>query len=179
MHASVRDDYTIQQFGITDFDYWAGKAMQQTIPTLLSMSKAIPGLQYSSSSKSRIPAKPSFDTFGNNTDPQSIYYRIIGAMDSAETTLSNNIENAVDDPDLVKLFLKMLVGSKKLVKGLFKYINITYREMFLAFKDKNETWDLVCFCDHQIFSTEFRTSGDIASGAVITRPKEAGPQLFY
>jgi septal ring factor EnvC (AmiA/AmiB activator) len=30
-----------------------------------------------------------------------------------------------------------------------------------------------------IFSTEFRTAVDIASGAVITRPKEAGAQLFY
>ena len=179
MHASVRDDHTIQQFGITAFDYWAGKAMQQTIPTLLSTSKTIPGLQYSSSSKSRIPAIPSFETFGNDTDPQSIYFKIIGAMESAETTLSNHIENAVDDPDLAKLFLKMLARSKKFVEGLFKYIDITYRELFVAFKDKVETWDLVCFCVHQIFSTEFRISGDIASGAVITRPREAGPQLFY
>ena len=43
MRASVRDDRTIEQFGLSAFDYWAGKAMQQTIPTLLSTSKTIPG----------------------------------------------------------------------------------------------------------------------------------------
>ena len=179
MHASVSDDHKIQQFGLTAFDYWAGKAMQQTIPTLLSTSRTIPGLQYSSSTKSRIPAIPTFEIFGNDTDPQSIYYKLIGAMDSAETTLTNHIENSLDNPDLTKLCLKMLVRSKKFVEGLFKYIDITYRELFVAFKDKVETWDLVCFCVHQIFSTEFRTAVDIASGAVITRPKEAGAQLFY
>ena len=90
---SVSDRTKCDDRGLKLFDFWAGEAKQKIVPRLLSTTKTIQGVNYkhSPSLKFMLPFLPSYEDFGDDTKPESIYYRLLAALESAEKALENNI----------------------------------------------------------------------------------------
>ena len=95
LHATIADETKITAASLTTCDYWAGQAMQKAIPKLFNGSggKSIPGARYKHSGKGRFTAMPSFEDFGSDIDPSSVYKKILDALKSAENLLQNHIKN--------------------------------------------------------------------------------------
>jgi len=168
MQPGVRGASTLKGMDISALDYWAGGAMQMAIPQLFSTSTAVPGMMYSAVAKARFPAIPTGKVFGRDTEDESMYKKILAALDTASTTLFNHIESALgygDGQDVCRLCHRMLVRAKKFVEEMFKYMDITCRELEIAFKSEKESWDLVCYCVREIFTTEFKAARDLAVGS--------------
>ena len=106
--------------------------MQKAIPKLFmgTGEKSIPGARYKHSAKGRFTAMPSFEDFGSDTDPSSVYKKILDALESAENLLQNYINNTMGSAstELKRVCRYMLQRSKKFVEGLFRYMDSTYRE---------------------------------------------------
>ena len=125
-------------------------------------------MMYSAVAKARFPAIPIRKVFGRDTEDESVYKRILAALDTASTTLFNHIEGAVgygEEQNVCRLCHRMLVRAKKFVEEMFKYMDITCRELEIAFKSEKESWDLVCYCVREIFATEFKSARDLAAGS--------------
>jgi len=169
MQPGVRGASTLKGMDISALDYWAGGAMQMAIPQLFSTSTAVPGMMYSAVAKARFPAIPTGKVFGRDTEDESMYKKILAALDTASTTLFfNHIGSALgygDGQDVCRLCHRMLVRAKKFVEEMFKYMDITCRELEIAFKSEKESWDLVCYCVREIFTTEFKAARDLAVGS--------------
>ena len=131
------------------FDYWAGEAKQKIMPSLLASTKTIQGVNYkhSPSLKFKLPFLPSYEDFGDDTNPDSIYYRLLGALESAEKALENNINLMLGHckTDLVLLCKRMLSRSVKFVTAIFKHMDTAYKLLYASFGDKAKTWELVSF----------------------------------
>lgn len=157
---SVSDRTKCDDRGLEMFDFWAGEAKQKMVPSLLSSTKTIQGVNYkhSPSLKYKLPFLPSYEDFGDDTKPESIYYRLLGALESAETALENNINLMLGNckVDLVLLCKKMLSQSVKFVTAVFKYMDTAYKQLHASFGNKAKTWELVSFCVLEIFVTEFK-----------------------
>jgi len=158
----------LKGMGISALDYWAGGAMQRAIPQLFSTSTPVPGMMYSAVAKARFPAIPTCKVFGRDTEDESVYKRILAALDTASTTLFNHIESALgygEEQNVCRLCHQMLARAKKFVEEMFKYMDITCRELEIALKSEKESWDLVCYCVREIFATEFKAARDLAAGS--------------
>ena len=146
LHATIAEETKISAACLTTFDYWAGRAMQKAIPKWFNGTggKEIPGARYKHLAKGRFTAMPSFEDFGSDTDPSSVYKKILNALESAENLLQNHINNTMGSAsfELKRVCRHMLQRSKKFVEGLFRYMDSTYRELNVSFGDKNETWEL-------------------------------------
>jgi len=168
MQPGVRDSSALKGMGISALDYWAGGAMQRAIPQLFSTSTLVPGMMYSAVAKARFPTIPTCKVFGRDTEDESVYKKILAALDTASTTLFNHIESALgycDEQNVCRLCHWMLVRAKKFVEEMFKYMDITCRELEMAFKSEKESWDLVCYWVRVIFATEFKAARDLAAGS--------------
>jgi len=149
MQQGVHDASALKGLGISALDYWTGGAMQRAIPQLFSTSTPVPGMMYSAVAKARFPAIPTRKVFGRDTEDESVYKRILAALDTASITLLNHIESALgygEEQNVCRLCHRMLVRAKKFVEEMFKYMDITCRELEIAFKSEKESWDLVCYC---------------------------------
>ena len=73
---SVSDRTKCDDQGSEMFDFWAGEAKQKIIPSLLSSTKTIQGVNYKHSPllKFKLPFLPLYKDFGDDTKPESIYY---------------------------------------------------------------------------------------------------------
>ena len=117
------------------FDFWAGKVKQKIVPSLLSSTKTIQGINYkhSPSLKFKLPFLPSYEDFGDDTKPKNIYSPLLLALESAEKALDNNIDLMLGNckVDLVLLCKQMLSRSVKFVTGMFKYIDTAYKQIYV------------------------------------------------
>ena len=143
--------------------------------------KSIPGARYKHTAKGRFTAMPSFEDFGSDTNPSSVYKKILDALESAENLLQNHINNTmgVASVELKRVCRHILQRSKKFVEGLFRHMDSTYRELNVSFGDKKETWELVCSCVYEVFDTEFKASRELTEGISFLEPKESGGHFFY
>jgi len=101
-------------------------------------------------------------------EDESVYKQILAALDTASTTLFNHIESALgydEEQNVGRLCHRMLVRAKKFVEEMFKYMDITCRELEIAIKSEKESWDLVCYCFHEICAMEFKVARDFAAGS--------------
>ena len=180
---SVSDRTKCDDRGLELFDFWAGEAKQKIVPSLLSTTKTIQGVHYkhSPSLKFKLPFLPSYEDFGDDTKPESIYYRLLGAMESAEKALENNINLMLGtcNPDLVALCKRMLSRSVKFVTAMFKYMDTAYKQLFTSFGDKAKTWELVSFCILEIFITEFKSGQQLAIGFSSTKLATTGSKYVH
>ena len=168
MQPRVRDASALKGMGISALEYWAGGAMQRAIPQLFCTSTPVPGMMYSAVAKARIPAILTRKVFGRDTEDESVYKRILAALDTTPTTLFNHIESALgygDEQNVCRLCDWMLVRAKKFAEEMFRYMDITCCELEIAFKSEKESWDLVCYCVRKIFATEFKAARDLAAGS--------------
>ena len=60
---------------------------------------------------------------------------------------------------------------------MFKFMDVTCRELEIAFKSKKESWDLVCFCVRKIFATNFKAARDLAAGVILN--SSGAPRCFH
>ena len=180
---SVSDRTKCDDRGLELFDFWAGEAKQKIIPSLLSTTKTIQGINYkhSPSLKFKLPFVPSYEDFGDDTKPESIYYRLLNALESAEKALENNIDLMLRNckPDLVILCKKMLSRSVKFVNAMFKYMDTAYKQLHASFGDKAKTWELVSFCVLEIFVTEFKAGQQLAIGFSSTKLAATGSKYVF
>ena len=180
---SVSDRTKCDDRGLELFDYWAGEAKQKIIPSLLASTKTIQGVNYkhSPSLKFKLPFLPSYEDFGDDTKPDSIYYRLLAALESAEKALENNINLMLGQckADLVLLCKKMLTRSVKFVTALFRYMDTAYKQLHASFGDKAKTWELVSFCVLEIFVTEFKTEQQLAIGFSSTKLATTGSKYVF
>ena len=103
------------------FDFWAGEAKQRINPSLLSSTKTMQGVNYKHSLflKYKLPFLPSYEDFGDNTQLESFYYRLLGALESAEKALENNIDLMLGNckVDLILLCKKIISWLVKVCDG--------------------------------------------------------------
>jgi hypothetical protein len=181
MQPGERDAVSLQSLGMSSLDFWSGSAMQRAIPKLFSVGTAVPGMTYSAVVRARFPAIPTRKVFGRDTDDESVYKRILQALESATSTLSNHIDDSLGQyaaEDLCRLCHRMLLKSKRFIEEMFKYMDVTCRELEVAFQSETEAWDLVCYCVREIFSTEFKAARDLASGANV-KERAGGARFLY
>ena len=160
---------------------WRGKT--KIVPSLLASTKTIQGVNYkhSPSLKFKLPFLPSYEDFGDDTKPDSIYYRLLGALKSAEKALENNIDLMLGacKTDLVLLCKHMLSWSVKFVSAIFKYMDTAYKQLHASFGDKAKTWELVSFCVLEIFVTEFKAGQQLAIGFSSIKLATTGSKYFF
>ena len=115
------------------------------------------------STRRKADSRLSIEDFGSDTDPSSVYKKILDALESAENLLQNHINNTMGAAslELKRVCRHMLQRSKKFVEGLFRYMDSTYRELDVSFGDKKETWELMCFCVLEVFDTEYKASREL------------------
>ena len=180
---SVSDRTKCDDRGLEMFDFWAGEAKQKIVPSLLSTTKTIQGVNYkhAPSLKYKLPFLPSYEDFGDDTKPESIYYRLLTALESAEKALENNIDLMLGNckVDLVLLCKKMLSRSSKFVGAMFKYMDTAYKQLHASFGDKAKTWELVSFCILEIFVTEFKAGQQLAIGFSSTKLAITGSKYVF
>ena len=180
---SVSDRTKCDDRGLELFDFWAGEAKQKIVPSLLSTTKTIQGVNYkhSPSLKFKLPFLPSYEDFGDDTKPESIYYRLLAALESAEKALENNINLMLGNckVDLVLLCKRMLSRSVKFVSAMFKYMDTAYKQLHASFGDKAKTWELVSFCVLEIFITEFKAGQQLAIGFSSTKLSATGSKYVF
>ena len=183
LNQSVSDRTKCDDRGLELFDYWAGEAKQKIVPSLLASTKTIQGVNYkhSPSLKFKLPFLPSYEDFGDDTNPDSIYYRLLGALESAEKALENNINLMLGHckTDLVLLCKKMLSRSVKFVTAIFKYMDTAYKQLYASFGDKAKTWELVSFCVLELFVTEFKAGQQLAIGFSSTKLATTGSKYVF
>ena len=183
LNQSVSDRTKCDDRGLELFDYWAGEAKQKIVPSLLASTKTIQGVNYkhSPSLKFKLPFLPSYEDFGDDTKPDSIYYRLLAALESAEKALENNINLMLGHckTDLVLLCKRMLARSVKFVTAIFKYMDTAYKQLYASFGDKAKTWELVLFCVLEIFVTEFKAGQQLAIGFSSTKLATTGPKYVF
>ena len=180
---SVSDRTKCDDRGLELFDFWAGEAKQKIVPSLLSTTKTIQGVNYkhSPSLKYKLPFLPSYEDFGDDTKPESIYFRLLAALESAEKALENNIDLMLASckPDLILLCKRMLTRSVKFVSAMFKYMDTAYKQLIASFGDKSKTWELVSFCILEIFITEFKAGQQLAIGFSSTKLAATGSKYVF
>ena len=180
---SVSDRTKCDDCELELFDYWAGEAKQKIVPSLLASTKTIQGVNYkhSPSLKFKLPFLPSYEDFGDDMKPDSIYYRLLGALESVERALKNNINLMLGHckADLVLLCKRMLTRSVKFVTAIFKYMDTAYKQLYASFGDKAKTWELVLFCVLEIFVTEFKASQQLAIGFSSTKLATTGSKYVF
>ena len=180
---SVSDRTKCNDRGLEMFDFWAGKAKQKIVPSLLSSTKIIQGVNYkhSPSLKYKLPFLPFYEDFGDNTKPESIYYRLLGALETTEKALESNIDLMLGNckVDLILLCKKMLSRSVKFVTAMFKYMDIAYKQLHASFGDKAKTWELVSFCILEIFVSEFKAGQQLAIGFSSTKLAATGSKYVF
>ena len=183
LNQSVSDRTKCDDRGLELFDYWAGEAKQKIVPSLLASTKTIQGVTYkhSPSLKFKLPFLPSYEDFGDDTKPDSIYYRLLNALESAEKALENNINLMLGNckSDLVLLCKRMLARSVKFVTAIFKYMDTAYKQLNASFGDKAKTWELVSFCVLEIFVTEFKAGQQLAIGFSSTKLSTTGSKYVF
>ena len=149
----------------------------------MSTTKTIQGVNYkhSPSLKYKLPFLPSYEDFGDNTKPESIYYRLLGALESAEKALENNIDLmlATCKVDSILLCKKMLSWSVKFETAMFKYMDTAYKQLHTSFGDKVKTWELVSFCVLEIFVMEFKAGQQLALGFSSTKLAATGSKYVF
>jgi len=109
--------------------------MQRAIPQLFITSTPVPGMMYSAVAKARFPAIPTRKVFGRDTEDESVYKKILAALDTVSTTLFNHIESALgygEEQNVCRLCHWILVRAKKFVEEMFKYMDITCRKLEIA-----------------------------------------------
>ena len=180
---SVSDRTKCDDRGLEMFDFWADEAKQKIVPSLLSSTKTIQGVNYKHfpSLKFKLPFLPSYEDFGDNTKPESIYYRLLAAIESAEKALENNIDLMLVNckPDLIQLCKQMLSRLVKFVASMFKYMDTAYKQLHASFGDKTKTWELVSFCILEIFVTEFKAGQQLAIGFSSTKLAATGSKYVF
>ena len=180
---SVSDRTKCDDRGLEIFDFWAGEAKQKIVLSLLSSTKVIQGVNYkhSPSLKFKLPFLPSYKDFGDDTKPDSIYYRLLAALESAEKALDNNIMLMLGNckMDLILLCRRMLTRSVKFVTAMFKYMDTAYKQLHASFGDKAKTWELVSFCVLKLFVTEFKTGQQLAIGFSSTKLAATGSKYVF
>ena len=153
------------------------------MPSLLTTTKTIQGVNYkhSPSLKYKLPFLPSYEDFGDDTKPASIYYRLLAALESAEKALENNIVLMLSGckPDLISLCKQMLSCLVKFVMAMFKYMDTAYKQLHASFGDKVKTWELVSFCILEIFVTEFKAGQQLAIGFSSTKLATTGSKYIF
>ena len=183
LNQSVSDRTKCDDRGLELFDYWAGEAKQKIVPSLLASTKTIQGVNYkhSPSLKFKLPFLPSYEDFGDDTKPDSIYYRLLNALELAEKALKNNINLMLGNckADLVLLCKRMLSRSVKFVTAIFKYMDTAYKQLNASFGDKAKTWELVSFCVLEIFVTEFKAGQQLAIGFSSTKLSTTGLKYVF
>ena len=183
LNLSVSDRTKCDDRGLEIFDFWAGEAKQKIIPSLLSTTKSIQGVNYkhTPSLKYKLPFLPSYEDFGDDTKPESVYYRLLVALESAEKALSNNIDLMLGNckMDLVLLCKRMLTRSVKFVSSIFKYMDTSYKQLHASFGDKAKTWELVSFCVLELFVTEFKAGQQLAIGFSSTKLATTGSKYVF
>jgi len=125
-------------------------------------------MMYSDVAKAQFSAILTCKVFGRDTEEESMCKKILAALDTASTTLFNQIESALgygDEQDVCRLCHWMLVRAKKFVEEIFKYMDITCCKLEIECKSEKESWDLVCYCMREIFTTEFKAVRDLAAGS--------------
>ena len=82
----------MRQLWLGDIQLLGGGSQAENL-SLLSSTKVIQGVNYkhSPSLKFKLPFLPSYEDFGDDTKPESIYYQLLVALESAEKALDNNI----------------------------------------------------------------------------------------
>ena len=135
----------------------------------------MPSLKY------KLPFLPSYEDFGDDTKPESIYYRLLGALESAEKALENNINLMLGacKLDLVLLCKQMLDRSAKFVTAMFKYMDTVYKQLYASFGDKAQTWELVSFCILKVFIMEFKAGQQLAIGFSSTKLVATGSKYVF
>ena len=150
---------------------------------MLSTTKTIQGVNYkhSQSLKYKLPFLPSYEDFGDDTKPESIYYRLLAALESAEEALENSIDLMLGNckVDLILLCKKMLSQSVKFVSTMFKYMDTAYKQLHASFGDKAKTWELVSFCILEIFVTELKSGQQLAIGFSSTKLATTGSKYVF
>ena len=140
---SVSDRTKCDDRGSEMFDFWAGEAKQKIIPSLLSSTKTIQGVNYKHSSllKFKLPFLPLYEDFGDNTKPESIYYWLLAALELVEKALGNNINLMLANckMDLILLCKGMLACSVKFVNAIFKYMDTVYKQLHALFGGIRQT----------------------------------------
>ena len=109
--------------------------MQRAILKMFSGITAVPGMTYLAVAKARFPAIPTRKVFGRDTDDESVYKRILQALESATSTLYNHIDDSLghyEDTDLSRLCQRMLLKSKRFIEEMFKYMDVSCRELEYA-----------------------------------------------
>ena len=69
--------------------------MQRAIPELFSTSTPVPGMMYSMVAKARFPSILTHKIFGKDIEDKSVYKKVLAALESAATILSNHINNTL------------------------------------------------------------------------------------
>ena len=89
----------------------------------------------------KLPFLPSYEDFGDDTKPESIYYQLLTLLESVEKALENNINLMLGNckPDLVLLCKGMLSWLVKFVTSMFKYMDTAYKQLHALFGDKAKT----------------------------------------
>ena len=132
---------------MSSLNFWSAAAMQRAILKMFSGITAVPGMTYLAVAKARFPAIPTRKVFGRDTDDKSVYKRILQALESATSTLYNHIDDSLghyEDTDLSRLCQRMLLKSKRfIIEEMFKYMDVSCRELEYAFQSETEAWDLV------------------------------------
>ena len=153
------------------------------VPSILSTTKTIQGVNYKHSPllKYKLPFLPSYEDFGDDTKPESIYYLLLGALESAEKALENNIDLMLRNckVDLILLCKKMLYWLVKFVMVMFKYMGTAYKQLHALLGDKAKTWELVSFCVLEIFVTEFKAGQQLAIGFSSTKLAATGSKYVF
>ena len=92
MQPGVCDASALKGMGINALDYWAGGAMQRAIPQLFSTSTPVPGMMYSAVAKAHFSPIPTCKVFGRDMEDESMYKKILAALDTTSTTLLNTLK---------------------------------------------------------------------------------------
>lgn len=159
------------------------EAKQRFIPTLLSTTKKIQEMQYKHQPllKCKLPFPPLYEDGRDDTQPECIYYRLLGALELASNMLSNNIYLmlALCKEELVNLLKKMLEQPVTFVKAIFKHMDAVYKQLFTSFDDKVKTGELLSFCILEMFITEFKSAQELAIGFRSTKVATTGPCYVF
>jgi len=116
-----------------------------------------------------------FEDFVCDTNPISVYMKILDTIESAENFLLNHFKNtlASGSSEIRRVCKHMLQISKRFVEGLYRYMDSTYWELNVSFGDKKEMYKLVCFCIYELFNTKFKSSREVTEGILFLKSKES------
>ena len=170
-HRELRDAKVMSDMKVRDYDVNAAQGLHISgLPLIFRGAKGTgPFTGFNTGGpKHRFPGIPSFEKFGDPSNPDGLRHRILSLLEECLRTIQSEFDYDLQDPEVKMIASIMMNGSEKFCRELFVYMADTYQEFLGCFGDPDTTWDFVCQCIEKVLTTEFQEAKSLATGMDFT-----------